>query len=237
MKGYGSFRGHKSYFCKRCMLSFRSSTRRDNHAKNCKNKTFTYARYPKDQFMTYNRATKAMSQPYSIFADFEALGENLVQAATNTETKRISKHVPYGAAYCVVSTERSVLEAGYFSGPSCIIKFLYKLKELSDHYVSQINMRRNRIILSKDELADFVSAKKCFYCHKFFSTDDPKVLHHSHLPLWETNGKNYIGACHRNCNLMLKNYSMIPVYFHNLNYDIHFIIQNLKDSPFKKLNV
>ena len=57
----------------------------------------------------------AMSQPYTIFADFEALGENVVQAETITETKKISKHVPYSAYYCVVSTERSVLEAGYLS--------------------------------------------------------------------------------------------------------------------------
>jgi len=228
---------NKIYYCKLCLTYFYNSGTRDRHVLACQNSCFTKVKFPKNNFLSFNRATKAMVQPYSIYVDIEALMSNVDgKSSKNGQTKFEKKHVAYGIAYCVVSTNLGVHEVGYFSGPHCISNFLGKLKKLNDKYIRLINLRKNQIHVTEQELADYTFTEECCYCGAPFTELDYKVMHHSHLPLAETKCNSYIGPVHNTCNLALQNGSFIPTFVHNLNYDIHFLIQEIYKSEFKKIN-
>ena len=66
---------------------------------------------------------------------------------------------------------------------------------------------------------------RCHICFKPFTEDSIKVRDHCHY------SGLYRGATHRNCNLMYKIPSYIPVVFHNLSgYDAHLFIRELAAS-------
>ena len=72
--------------------------------------------------------------------------------------------------------------------------------------------------LTKKQWKKYNKASRCHICFKQFgdSKKGPKVRDH------------YTGPAHRNCNLMYRIPSYIPVVFHNLSgYDAHLFIREL----------
>jgi len=76
--------------------------------------------------------------------------------------------------------------------------------------------------LTKKEEGQYINSKKCELCLRSFNNETVfKVRDHSHLT-----GK-YLRALCLNCNFSAQNPSFVPVYFHNLSYDGHFIVRTL----------
>ena len=78
--------------------------------------------------------------------------------------------------------------------------------------------------LTKKQLKKYNKASRCHICVKQFgdSKKGPKVRDHCHYT------GCYRGPAHRNCNLMYRIPSYIPVVFHNLSgYDAHLFIKEL----------
>ncbi|KAE9543747.1 hypothetical protein AGLY_002143 [Aphis glycines] len=72
--------------------------------------------------------------------------------------------------------------------------------------------------LTVDEEHKFQNARLCECCFKSFKNDNLfKVRDHNH----------FTGPVCLNCNFELTNVSFIPIYFHNLIYDSHFIVREL----------
>ena len=78
--------------------------------------------------------------------------------------------------------------------------------------------------LTKKQWKKYNRASRCHICFKRFgdSTKGPKACDHCHYT------GRYRGSAHRNCNLMYRIPSYIPVVFHNLSgYDAHLVIREL----------
>ena len=78
--------------------------------------------------------------------------------------------------------------------------------------------------LTRKQWKKYNKASRCHICFKQFgdSKKGPKVCNHCHYT------GCYRGPTHRNCNLMYRIPSYIPVFFHNLlDYDAHLFIREL----------
>ena len=76
--------------------------------------------------------------------------------------------------------------------------------------------------LTKKQWKKYNMASRCYICFEQFgdSKKGPKVRDHCHYT------GCYRGPAHRNCNLMYRIPSYIPVVFHNLSgYDAHLFIR------------
>jgi len=83
--------------------------------------------------------------------------------------------------------------------------------------MSDVDVRRHR------------EATTCSNCYRAFTHGNYKVKHHDHVT------GEYLFPCCNNCNLQLKpkksmstNSYLLPIVFHNLNYDGHFIIKSFQ---------
>ncbi|KAE9522117.1 hypothetical protein AGLY_017505 [Aphis glycines] len=84
----------------------------------------------------------------------------------------------------------------------------------------KINIPMNK--LTVDEEHKFQNARLCECCFKSFKNDNLfQVRDHNHFT-----GRFRSAVC-LNCNYELTNVSFIPIYFHNLVYDSHFIVREL----------
>lgn len=70
----------------------------------------------------------------------------------------------------------------------------------------------------------FSQATTCHICGEGFDIIDVKVRDHSHIT------GAFRGAAHNECNLMYQEARMLPVVFHNLNYDSRFLIEELASA-------
>ena len=78
--------------------------------------------------------------------------------------------------------------------------------------------------LTPKQWKKYNKASRCHICYKQFGDPKkgPKLRDHCHYT------GNYRGPAHRNCNLMYRIPSYIPVVFHNLSgYDAHLFIREL----------
>ena len=78
--------------------------------------------------------------------------------------------------------------------------------------------------LTKKQWKKYNKASRCHICFKQFGDfkKGPKVRDHCHYK------GRYRGPAHRNCNLMYRIPSYIPVVFHNLSgYNAHLFIKEL----------
>jgi len=64
------------------------------------------------------------------------------------------------------------------------------------------------------------SAIHCHVCEKPFAPDDERVRDHCHFT-------GYRSHAYSNCNLNYKDSRCIPIVFHNLSSDAHFIIKEI----------
>ncbi|XP_031786458.1 uncharacterized protein LOC116417451 [Nasonia vitripennis] len=71
------------------------------------------------------------------------------------------------------------------------------------------------------EELSFRRATICHICRKPIHGDELAVRDHCHLT------GRFRGAAHNSCNLNYKNSRFVPVIFHNLNYDTHFILNKI----------
>ncbi|XP_016843025.1 uncharacterized protein LOC107981514 [Nasonia vitripennis] len=78
------------------------------------------------------------------------------------------------------------------------------------------------------EEISFRRSSTCHICRKPITGEELAVRDHCHLT------GRFRGAAHNSCNLNYKDSRFIPVVFHNLNYDTHFILKEIATSTLMK---
>ena len=147
-----------------------------------------------------------------------------IRSLWGPSTLEVTKHSPSG--WCVYSK----FAYGKVKDP---LK-LYRGKDCLQKFCDYIRKEANRLYhmfpekpmdpLTPKQWKKYKKASRCNICFKPFidPKKGPKVSDHCHYT------GRYGGPTHRNCNLMYRIPSYIPVVFHNLSgYDAHLFIKEL----------
>ncbi|KAE9544290.1 hypothetical protein AGLY_001469 [Aphis glycines] len=244
----------KLIICKRCFTTFGNKpcksklwgeTGLTEHKKMCsKNelgRPIMFEEGKEYKFIFFKSYKKTSRIPFVIYADFECI---LKPKQTNefTETSKkpqVSKtyitHLHEIMSYAFyVKVDYNIISEKLmqqFKIPTNIIiyrgidaakKFIENMidisKKINDIY--QINVPM--ITLTEKEEKEFQIAKVCKICLLSFEENELyKVRDHCHIT-----GKYRQCICFK-CNFEITNPSFVPIFFHNLSYDSHFIIREL----------
>ncbi|KAE9521800.1 hypothetical protein AGLY_017801, partial [Aphis glycines] len=244
----------KLIICKRCFTTFGNKpcksklwgeTGLTEHKKMCsKNelgRPIMFEEGKENKFIFFKSYKKTSRIPFVIYADFECI---LKPKQTNefTETSKkpqVSKtyitHLHEIMSYAFyVKVDYNIISEKLmqqFKIPTNIIiyrgidaakKFIENMidisKKINDIY--QINVPM--ITLTEKEEKEFQIAKVCKICLLSFEENELyKVRDHCHIT-----GKYRQCICFK-CNFEITNPSFVPIFFHNLSYDSHFIIREL----------
>ena len=179
--------------------------------------------------LKFKNFKNTMKAPFVFYADTEAI---LKKKDTNSQdTLNITnEHIPMSIGY-ILKTDLEDRYCGglnkkiqVFTGPTCIKQFLNSMVG---------NARKiDRLVHRVVPMSELTSAQKiayaecttCTICNSDIESCDVKVRDHCHI------SGQYRGAAHSACNLNFKIPKYIDVYFHNLAYDIHFLIKELDFS-------
>lgn len=224
---------NKIWLCDRCLHYFYSELKLNNHTINCIKQNICKITMPeknKSEHLSFKNFQKKMDVPFVIYADIESLLLPLSDCnSTNIKNNpkgAYQRHVAYCIGYyfhCRHDSKQSFYKS--HSGTDCIDWFVNEIYQISMTTATQIRVIKP-LKLSQIESNQFKEATICHICEQEFESCDIKVRDHSHLT-----GK-YRGAAHFDCNMNFREPKIIPIIFHNLNYDLHFIIERLA-SGFK----
>ena len=226
----------KKYFCENCLNPFSTEDVRDKHSLHCKLFDPLRSVFPKpgNNTLKFNKFRQQFPIPYFAVADFEALQVPLETGQNTSNTTRYAKHVPYSAAYYIVSTDAKYSSnPKMFKGLNCVRQFLDCLKKDVDELIDVIKHPLEMNMTAQDQI-DFENSTHCHICHKPKYDNQNLVRDHDHIT------GCYRGAAHSYCNL---NYGIkadsfkMPIFFHNLKgYDAHFIMQNASEAEHGKIS-
>ena len=219
----------KQHFCNKCLQSFTLESSRDEHQVYCEdNKAIRVEMPRKGSTVEFYDGQNQFKVPFIMYADFELIlkpiqGPNPV--SMGPYTSEVTKHSPSG--WCVYRK----FAYGEVKDPFK----LYRGKDCLEKFCDYIRKEANRLYhmfpekpmdpLTLKQWKKYKKASRCHICFKPFIDPKkyPKVHDHCHY-----NG-HYKGPANRNCNLMYRIPSYIPVVFHNLSgYDAHLFIRELE---------
>ena len=120
----------------------------------------------------------------------------------------------------------------------CMVKALTKLIGTANGAISRLRNTHYPMVLSAEDRLAIKNRKICWVCKGEFAEVDNgtkgkrggrgKVRDHDHL--WQeisSGGSNFRGVAHQSCNLNVSQQFFIPVFIHNSNYDLKFILPAL----------
>lgn len=230
---------------------------------NCEKEDFIRKMMPSymHKYVHFKNFKYQMQMPFIVYADIESLLVSITQngddedeiwpTITTTSTRGLPKgavkrHVPNSVGYYFLSSIESV-KSYYrvFQGPDCIGQFIHDLYELMRDTVWPKLLYVKPMEMTESEEKNFQNQLRCHICNGVFDfkmkdctdengkackkmTVDDKVRDHCHLT-----GK-YRGAAHPNCNLNYQISRTLPIVFHNLDYDSHFLIEELANNDYVK---
>lgn len=212
---------HKKHICDVCLQTFSNETRLNQHINDCQEMNNTKIEMPNNsnKWMRFENIQNQLKAPFVIYSDTEAILRPININVENTEYYQ--KHTPSAIGYyvkCTYDDTKSYYES--YSGEDCIEWFATKLYTIAGTIIKELAKNIDMIFTKEDENS-FLKQKECFICNKFFAANDLKVRDHCHLT-----GK-YRGAAHQSCNLNFKIGNVVPIIYHNLNYDCHFLIEEI----------
>ena len=117
--------------------------------------------------------------------------------------------------------ERLKIHRGNYRGKDCLEKFCDYIRQEANRLYHMFPERPMDPFTPK-QWKKYNKASRCHICYKQFGDPkkSPKVCDHCHYT------GRYRGPAHRNCNLMYRIPSYIPVVFHNLlGYDAYLFIR------------
>lgn len=221
----------KKYICDRCLHYFYSEEKLKKHLTICESLNETRVTLPdeKHKWVRFNNHKNKVVNPFIIYADIESL---LVPVDENADIKNkaqeklpkgaVQKHVPNSIGYYLHARNHPELSHyDSFTGENCIQQFIDKLKEVMERKIWPV-IHKNVTMQFTDEMEkEFMSADVCHICSLPFSEEEYKVRDHCHMT------GTYRGTAHSDCNLKHQISKAVPVVFHNLDYDSHFLIEEL----------
>lgn len=239
-----SKRGHKVYICDRCLNHFHSDQVLQKHIEICKFMNSGKVNVPNEEnrWVSFKNYQNQLEVPFIVYADIESL---LVPLNDNDDSGggvgggsgdgnddngnrfqkipkgAFQKHIPNSIAYYFHSrTNEKQSFFRSFTGSNCIDWFMDELLCISREVFTILNRIKPMHMTTNDNIS-FQNATVCNICGEKFTDTNDKVRDHCHL-----SGK-YRGAAHNKCNLMHQITKVMPVVFHNLDYDSHFLIDKL----------
>lgn len=226
--------GSKLYFCDRCLNHFYSELHLERHVDMCKRLSSGRVDVPNEEncWVRFKNYQYKLEIPFIIYADIESLllpitderNDNFSndESINNKPPKgAYQKHIPNSIAFYFLS--RSDERRSYFkshSGPDCIKWFMERLFEIAKNVYPALNKYRSKHLSDREE-AMFRKSTVCHICEKTFECDDDKVRDHCHM------SGVFRGAAHSECNKKFQTSKVLPIGFHNLDYDSHFLIEQL----------
>ncbi|XP_060855588.1 uncharacterized protein LOC132933299 [Metopolophium dirhodum] len=191
-----------------------------------------------DDFIYFKGYKKTQRIPFVIYADFECL---LTPKQPNEFIKKCKKqktHVThlheimsYGfyvkVDYNIISKELVKLfniprKVIIYRGEKAAKKFMKNMIEIGNSINKIYQINTPMIKLTGKEEEHFQRTKFCEKCLKHFKNHNLiKVRDHCHFT-----GKYRQCLCLQ-CNFEITTPSFVPIFFHNLSYDSHFIIREL----------
>lgn len=210
-----------------------------------------------DPTISFKNTERSQRVRFTIYADFESvlvpkdqapphiLNPNLTKSENSGEDTRnpTKSHIPESESITHVHIANSycyLIKDSQNNSSEPVIR-QYRGADAAKHFVKSLTsdvyeigntlygQRQMTPTLTPDEQSSFNTASLCHICGKTFSDLDKKVRDHQHSHPFK-----YRGASHSSCNLRYQEQSTINCYFHNLNYDSHFI---LKELGYSKSNI
>ena len=239
--------GNKKHFCMHCLQCFSSDVVLKDHIDNCIQLNGTQAIKMPDKdnnILKFNNFHKQQAVPFVIYADFEAITENIHSCKQNNDksyTEAYQKHTDCSYGYKVVCcyNDKYTKPIQIYRGKKAIYNFMEKMLDEVKYCKKVMRKCFNKALkMTKEDEFNFKKATECHICNKQYTEKDIKVRDHCHIT-----GK-FRGSAHQECNLQLSmnpDEIKIPVIFHNLRgYDSHFIMQEIgaivKNHTYKDKN-
>ncbi|CAL1268473.1 unnamed protein product [Larinioides sclopetarius] len=208
----------ETFYCYSCLHRFSNETLLKDHVPYCNEHTPQRIVMPEpgeDIVLEFKQFKFSQPVPYVIYADFEALIQQIQGDITKT-----TSHIPCGYAYLIIGPNGLPLKPiTIYRGADAVDHFLKSIVAEKDILAAKLHSITPMDMTTRD-LENFQKVTHCNLCKKWLGKD--RVRDHDHIT-----GK-YRQALHNKCNLQLKQRKMIPCIFHNLkNYDGHLIMQGL----------
>ncbi|XP_031789072.1 uncharacterized protein LOC116418032 [Nasonia vitripennis] len=178
---------------------------------------------PKYHYVWIKNYSKSEKVPFVIYADFECL----LKPTENENAFQL--HEAYSIGYFIKCSFDDSL-SGYRSyrrkneeEETAAAWFVQELKSIGEK-IDVLYKNPKPMRLTDLEEISFRRSSTCHICRKPFTSEELAVRDHCHLT------GRFRGATHNSCNLDYKDSRFIPVVFHNLNYDTHFILKEIATS-------
>lgn len=218
-------RNNKLFICEQCLNFFYCEEKLQKHETYCSEINDDMVVCPKkeNKWISFKNYKHQLMNPFIIYADIECVLKNVSNVNTII-TNAYQKHVPCSVAFyfkCIYDSSKSFYSSK--TSTDCIAWFAEELKKICEMVVKLHEIKKPIMFTDQDKF-NFDNASNCYICNKPFYEFDDKVKDHSHLT------GIYRGAAHNKCNLTLQESKIIPVVFHNLKYDLHFLIETLSDA-------
>ncbi|XP_031777427.1 uncharacterized protein LOC107981297 [Nasonia vitripennis] len=215
----------KSYHCERCLQIFYCKERLQMHENYCKNINKCRINLPdfKNNILKFEDYNKSEKVPFVIYADFECL----LKPTENENAFQL--HEAYSIGYyikCSFDDSLSVYKSYRQKNEDEETPakwFVRELKGISEK-IDLLYKNPKPMRLTDLEELSFRGSTVCHICRKPIKNDELAVRDHCHLT------GRFRGAAHNSCNLNYKDSRFVPVIFHNLNYDTHFILKEIATS-------
>ena len=207
----------KQHFCTNCLQGFDQEFSRDRHQVCCEDNEIVRVEMPrKGSKIEFCDGQNQFKVPFIMYTDFESILEPIQgpnPEPTGLYTSEVTKHSPSG--WCIYSkfTYGEVKDPlKRYRGKDCLEKFCDYIRQEA-HRLYHMFPEKPMDPLTKKQWKKYNKASRCHICFKQFgdSKKGPKVHDHCHYT------GRYRGPVHRNCSLMYRIPSHIPVVFHNLS--------------------
>ena len=208
--------GNMQHMCERCIRSFHTRERLEEHFQWCARGRLQIERLPKQASMAYNAFDKELCPLKVIYSDIESY----INEGTHYPAA-ISSYEVWHSHFA--NTKQKTTKLNSWSGEECIIGFLRYIDETAQKQHRHNNMTRKAMLLTKEQEREFNACTHCPRCNKNFNDANVrKVRDHDHIT-----GFFRSALCH-NCNRKLHmTRRTLPVIFHNFKcYDAHQLIKH-----------
>ena len=224
---------HKKYYCRNCMLGYRSEEALSKHWPYCKEHSCVRVELPeKGSSIGFRHPGRKMRVPFVIYADFESYIKPIYTCGPDEKksfTKEYQKHTPSSFCYYIKCFDENV-----YKGKLVTYTAMSETDDVAGKFVESIGKDvidiyertkfPKKIVMTDEDEKNYNDSKVCHICEEELEDDD-KVKDHCHLT-----GK-YRGAAHDDCNKKYRVPKFIPIVFHNLaGYDCHLFIKKLASS-------